>query len=164
MTIASIILIVFLMKKPPEPESAPYVPPPPPATKKVEPKAMSTIKEIPDETRKEIYKRLDVYSTQVDTLEKRQIEIEKIADAEKRYAELDKLSEDYAGVREGIADVLEDSKYELYRTDPAYGPMWQGYANRLNFYQVKMNQLKKLRDAAFNEVQSIKIKKEKEGK
>lgn len=118
-----------------------------------------TIKEIPAEVRGEIYKRLDAYSSQVDAIELRNIGAAKITDSEKRLAEYEALADSYARYSEGIGEVLDDPKYKLYREDPAYGPTWQGYTSRLRYYwQLKLNSIKKKRDAALAEVNAEKAK------
>lgn len=159
MVAAIIGLVVFLLTH--KAEEPPPPPPPPPVSKpatKPKTDTMSTIKNIPPEVMKEIYQRLDKYSSMVDPLERREAEADKITEAEKRYDEYEKLSDLYAENREGIGDVLDDPKYRMYKEDSAYGPTWQGYENRMKYWQTKMNSIKKKRDQAFIELKAIKEK------
>ncbi|MFN0207657.1 MAG: hypothetical protein ACKVS6_15225 [Planctomycetota bacterium] len=118
----------------------------------------SGVKEIPLEVRKEITSRLEKYSSQVDTLERREREADKLTDPQARLAEYEELSDQYGVCREGIGDVLSAPEYKLYREDPDYGIFWKGYENRLRYWQAKMNSIKKKRDATFLEIQAMKQK------
>lgn len=116
-------------------------------------------KEIPESVRKEIHIRLEKYSSQIDGLERREMAADKIIDPEKRLADYEELGDMYGECREGVGEILDAPEYKIYREDPEYGLFWKAYAIRLNYWQAKMNVMRKKRDAAFKEVQAIRTKK-----
>ncbi|MBL8696671.1 MAG: hypothetical protein JNJ88_21440 [Planctomycetes bacterium] len=105
-----------------------------------------------------------IFSDQVGPIEQEIVQIEKIEDPSLRMKKLDEARDKLAAIADGIAEVLDDKKYEGYNINPRYSHNFAAYWQRLNLYTARLNQLKKKSDDAFNELKAAEAKgKEKEG-
>lgn len=73
---------------------------------------------------------------------------DELTDATARSAAYEKLSKEYADCREGISGIMNDPKYSKYKSDPGYGPEWQGYEGRFNYWSAKLKSINKKLDRA----------------
>ncbi len=139
-------------QEPPVIEAEALPPAPEPVVKKSD--SGTYLKELPPDVRKDVVGRLDALSMQIDPLERRELEVDKIEDPEKRREEYDLLRDEYAGIADGIIEVLEDPKYKTYTDDEAYGHNFASYRNRLKYYQSKLVSLRSKSNAAFNAIKN----------
>lgn len=137
---------------------------PEPESREASRPASSLLLDLPPEVRKDLYRRLVIFSDQVGPIEQEIVQIEKIEDPSLRMKKLDEARDKLAAIADGITEVLDDKKYEKYNINPRYSHNFAAYWQRLNFYTARLNQLKKKRDQAFNEMKAAEAKaKEKAG-